>query len=143
LPTAPGRDTTRVRLDHVQVTMLGMDAHVEVRLAVPGAGYAVGTTRGPAVDAYLLRLAAVAAGSAVDQILVDKQTSLPRGRCFIEHVALVPFAGCEVAVVVLLLVCGGWVEQLAGSAIVNGEPRQAVVRATLSALNRRLDALLS
>jgi hypothetical protein len=143
LPIAPGRDTSRVRLDHVQVTMLGMDANVEVRLAVPGSGYAVGTTRGPAVDAYLLRLAAVAAGSAIDQILVDRQTSLPRGRCFIEHVALVPFAGCEVAVVVLLLVCGGWVEQLAGSAIVNGDPRQAVVRATLSALNRRLDALLS
>jgi heme A synthase len=39
-------------------------------------------------------------------------------------VALVPFAGCEVAIVVLLLVCGGWVEQLAGSAIVNGDPRR-------------------
>ena len=43
------------------------------------------------------------------------------------RIELVPFAGCEVAIVVLLLVCGGWVEQLAGSAIVNGDPRQAVV----------------
>ena len=37
----------------------------------------------------------------------------------------------------------GWVEQLAGSALVAGDPRQAVVRATLAAVNRRLEALLS
>ena len=40
------------------------------------------------------------------------------------------------------LVCGGWVEQLAGSALVSGDPRRAVVRATLAAVNRRLAALL-
>jgi hypothetical protein len=102
----------------------------------------VGTARGPAVDAYLLRLAAAAAGNAVDQLLLDRATAQPRGRCFVEHVAVVPFGGCEVALVVLLLVCGASVEQLAGSAIVAGDPRQAVVRATLSALNRRLEALL-
>jgi hypothetical protein len=35
------------------------------------------------------------------------------------------------------------VEQLAGSALVSGDPRQAVVRATLSAINRRMEALLT
>ncbi|WP_344087482.1 hypothetical protein [Luedemannella helvata] len=133
----------RVVLDHVQVTTLGMEATVEVRLTVKPHGRATGTARGPAVDGYVLRLAAAAAGSAVDELLLDDSTGQPRGRIFIEHVALVPFAGCEVALVVLLLVCEGWVEQLAGSSIVAGDPRQAVVRATLSALNRRLDALLS
>jgi hypothetical protein len=49
---------------------------------------------------------------------------------------------CEVAVVVLLLAHGGWVEELSGSAVVNGDQRQAVVRATLAAVNRRLEALL-
>ncbi len=45
---------------------------------------------------------------------------------------MVPFAGCEVAVVVMLLVHPGFAEQLVGSAIVSGgDPRQAV-RATLS-----------
>ena len=48
-----------------------------------------------------------------------------------------------VAVVVLLLSCGGWVEQLAGSAVVTGDDRHAMVRATLAAVNRRLEALLS
>ena len=67
-----------------------------------------------------------------------------RGRCFIEHVAVVPFGVVEVAVVVLLLACGdGHAEQLAGSATVSGDPRQAVVRATLAALNRRLQSLLA
>jgi hypothetical protein len=49
---------------------------------------------------------------------------------------------CEVAVTVLLLAHGGWVEELSGAAVVNGDQRQAVVRATLAAVNRRLEALL-
>jgi hypothetical protein len=40
-------------------------------------------------------------------------------------------------------VSGSSAEQLTGSALVNGDPRQAVVRATLAAMNRRLDSLLS
>jgi hypothetical protein len=145
LPRPMGRDGqpatgSRVIVDHVQVTTLGVDATVEVRLSHPG-GSAVGTGHGPAVDAYLLRLAATAAGDAIDQLLTD-QGGVSRGRCFIEHAAVVPFAGCEVALVVLLLVCGGFSEQLCGAAIVSGDPRQAVVRATLSAVNRRLESLL-
>jgi len=35
------------------------------------------------------------------------------------------------------------VEQLAGSAVVTGDDRHAMVRATLAAVNRRLEALLS
>jgi hypothetical protein len=131
-------------LDHVQVTTLGHDATVEVRLDLPAVEeVAIGTAQGPAVDAYLLRLAANAAVSAVDQLLVDARTNAPIARCFIEHVGLIPFGGCEVALVVLLLVRGSLVEQLSGSSLVAGDPRQAVVRATLSALNRRLAELLA
>jgi hypothetical protein len=137
----------RVVLDHVQVTTLGVDATVEVRLVVSGGApsapsQAVGRVQGPAVDAYLLRLAAGAAGDALDQLLVDP-SGQSRARCFVEHVAVVPFAGVDVAVVVLLLVWGSHAEQHSGSAIVAGDPRQAVVRATLSAVNRRLQSLLS
>ena len=56
---------------------------------------------------------------------------------------MVPFGGCEVAVVVLLLVCDGGSSSSPGSAIVAGDPRQAVVRATLAAVNRRLETLLA
>jgi hypothetical protein len=142
----PGGTLPRVVVDHVQVTTLGLDANVEVRLAVSHgqriARTAVGHETGPAVDAYLLRLAAGAAADAINQLLTaDDNTAV--GRCFIEHVAVVPFGGCEVAVVVMLLVCGHIAEQLSGSVIVAGDPRQAVVRATLSAMNRRLESLLA
>jgi hypothetical protein len=143
LPHA-GAGGARVVLDHVQVTTLGLDATVEVRLNVSGGhgGRTVGKGHGPAVDAYLLRLAASAAGDAIDQLLTDAD-GVSTGRVYVEHVAVVPFAGVEVALVVLLLVCGNVAEQLSGSAVVAGDPRQAVVRATLSAANRRLESLLA
>ncbi len=135
---APG---PRVVIDHVQVSTFGLDADVEVRL-LAGTRDASGRAVGPAVDGYVLRLCAVAAAAAVDELL--RVAGSGRGRCFVEHAAVVPFGTCEVATVVVLLVCDGWVEQLAGSALVSGaDPRQAVVRATLAAVNRRLEALLT
>ncbi|WTY52433.1 hypothetical protein OG617_10680 [Micromonospora sp. NBC_01412] len=147
--TAPSRplDTggvpgPRVVIDHVQVSTFGLDATVEVRLFA-GAESAAGHATGPAVDGYVLRLCAVAAAAAVDTLLRGEEQDTDQGRCFVEHAAVVPFGNCEVATVVVLLVCDGWVEQLAGSALVAGDPRQAVVRATLAAVNRRLEALLA
>ncbi len=139
-PLPGGNGAPRVVLDHVEVKTQGLDAVVEVRLSADGTP-AFGVASGPAVDGYVLRLAAVAAASAIDEMLVDRDGGA-RGRCFIEHAAVVPFGSCEVAVVVLLMVCGGWVEQAAGSALVAGDPRQAMVRATLAAVNRRLEGLL-
>jgi hypothetical protein len=136
-----GRPAPRVVIDHVQVNTFGLDATVEVRLGA-GAARAAGVASGPSVDSYVLRLCAVAAASAVDDLLATAEPADERGRCFVEHAAVVPFGSCEVAVVVMLLVCGTWVEQLTGSALVSGDPRQAVVRATLAAVNRRLEALL-
>jgi hypothetical protein len=152
LPRPSGVDSTvsRVVVDHVQVTTLGVEATVEVRLVLSRAGTpagsAVGTSQGPAVEAYLMRLAATSAANAVDQLLTA--SGAPLGRCFVEHVSVVPFGVVEVAVVVLLLTHNapgqrGHTEQLSGSAIVAGDPRHAVVRATLAALNRRLESLLS
>ncbi|PZF94789.1 hypothetical protein C1I99_18985, partial [Micromonospora deserti] len=136
-----GTPGPRVVIDHVQVSTFGLDATVEVRL-IAGGRSAAGYSTGPAVDGYVLRLCAVAAGAAVDELLRGADPGSDRGRCFVEHAAVVPFGNCEVATVVVLLVCDGWVEQLAGSALVAGDPRQAVVRASLAAVNRRLEALL-
>ncbi|SNS84197.1 hypothetical protein SAMN05421812_1029 [Asanoa hainanensis] len=142
-PLNPGAEPgPRVVIDHVQVSTFGLDATVETRLAA-GKQIANGLATGPAVDGYVLRLCAVSAATAIDELLRTASRADDRGRCFVEHAAVVPFGNCEVAVVVVFLVCGGWVEQLAGSALVSGDPRQAVVRATLAAVNRRLEALLS
>lgn len=142
-PLNPGKPPgPRVVIDHVQVSTFGLDATVEVRLGA-GEQQATGLASGPAVDGYVLRLCAVAAAAAIDELLRSSTASPGRGRCFVEHAAVVPFGSCEVATVVVLLVCDGWVEQLAGSALVSGDPRQAVVRAALAAVNRRLEALLA
>jgi hypothetical protein len=131
----------RAIIEHVQTSTFGLDATVEVRLAA-GDRIASGVASGPAVDGYVLRLCAAATAAAVDDLFGAGTTTGETARCFVEHAALVPMGSCDVAVVVVLLVCGGWVEQLAGSALVSGDPRRAVVRATLSAVNRRLAALL-
>jgi hypothetical protein len=134
-------ESPRLVLDNVTVSRLGAEATVEVRLSLRDRGAsAVGVGRGPGVDAYLSRLAATAAAHAADQALAGGDS--PRGKVFVEHVSVVPFGVVEVAVVVLLLSYDGQNEQLSGSAIVGDDPQQAVVRATLAALNRRLESLL-
>jgi hypothetical protein len=140
-PTGP-----RVVIDQVQVNVVGLNATVEVRL-VAGPHRALGLASGPAIDSYVVRLAAVSAARAVDELMREVGRTVvsddSSSRCFVEHTGVVPFGSTEVAVVVVLLVCGGWVEQLAGSAVVDGDARHAAVRATLGAVNRRLDALLA
>jgi hypothetical protein len=146
----------RVVIDHVRVSSVGLDATVEV-LLTSGGQQSRGEATGPAVDSYVVRLAAVATANAIDELLHNVAAPVPQSpevaadttesggsRCFVEHTGVVQFGETEVAVVVvLLLVCGGWVEQLTGSALVAGDPRQAMVRATLGAVNRRLEALLA
>ena len=145
LPTAPAFQFAgsggRVRLEQVEVNSHGLDAEVQVRLSAGGTG-AVGHEIGPAVDGYILRLCATATAGALDALLTDPDSGTRVGRCYIEHATVVPLGNCEIALVVMLIVSGGFAEQLSGSAIVAGDVRQAVVRATLAAANRRLDALL-
>ena len=130
----------RAVIDQVTVRDEGGEAVVEVRLTVADR-VAIGVANGPAFDGYVLRVAATATGAAIDRLL-DRETG-PRGRCFVEHATTVSLGGgCDVAVVVALLAGDGWVEQLTGSAVVAGDPRYAVVRATLAAVNRRLEGLL-
>ena len=134
----------RVMIDNVQVTTFGTEATVEVKLEVDGRT-ARGVASGPAVDGYLLRLCATATSEAINQLLsyADRHPDGP-ARCFVEHAASVPFGNTQVAVVVMLMSVGGaWVEQLAGSAMAGADARHAMVRATLAAVNRRLEALLS
>ncbi|HEY0000318.1 MAG TPA: Daple [Actinoplanes sp.] len=142
-PLYPGEHPgPRIVIENVHVNTYGTEAGVEVRLAV-GARTAAGVANGPAVDGYLLRLCAMATAGAVDQLLADSAHPEGPARCFVEHAGAVQFGANQVAVVVLLLACDGWVEQLSGSAVVVGDDRHAMVRATLAAVNRRLEALLS
>jgi hypothetical protein len=155
LAPVPGQPA-RIVIDQVHVSTLGTEATVEVRLHF-GAVATVGKATGPAVDAYLLRLAAQAAAGAIDSLIIAAEVGSPsRGatgsagatpspplRCYIEHAGVVPFGSSVVAVVVVLVSGDGRVEQLVGSALVAGDPRHSIVRATLAAVNRRLESLLT
>ena len=132
----------RIVIEHVHVNTYGTDGTVEVRLAI-GDRTASGVASGPAVAGFLLRLCATATAGAVDELLASSEHPDGPARCFVEHAAAVPFGNAQVAVVVLLLSCNGWVEQLSGSAVVISDDRHAMVRATLAAVNRRFEALLS
>jgi hypothetical protein len=133
--------SSRVVLDRVKVATFGTEATVEVRLAASTGTY-LGNATGPAVDGYLLRLAAQASAGAIDSLMAESMTTQSPVRCFVDHAGVVPFGSCLVAIVVVLVSGDGWVEQLVGSALVAGDPRQAIARATLAAVNRRLDRLL-
>ncbi|GIF19526.1 hypothetical protein Ate02nite_22560 [Paractinoplanes tereljensis] len=142
-PLFPGEHPgPRILIENVHVNTYGTDASVEVQLAV-GGRTASGVADGPAVDGYLLRLCATATVGAVNDLLSESDHPDGPARCYVEHAAAVPFGNSQVAVVVLLLSCNSWVEQLAGSSVVSGDDRHAMVRATLAAVNRRLEALLS
>jgi hypothetical protein len=136
------RPGPRVMIENVRVNTFGTEATVEVRLTVNGQ-VAAGAAAGPAVDGYLLRLCAMATARAVDELLTHSDHADGPAKCFVEHAAAVQFGSMQVAVVVMLLSVGGWVEQLSGSAVIAGDDRHAMVRATLNAINRRLEALLS
>jgi hypothetical protein len=163
LAPVPGQPP-RIVIDQVHVSTLGTEATVEVRLHF-GAVATVGKATGPAVDAYLLRLAAQAAAGAIDSLIAtteignrSRRPANPAGsagpaglaataaapmRCYIEHAGVVPFGSSVVAVVVVLVSGDGRVEQLVGSALVAGDPRHSIVRATLAAVNRRLESWLT
>lgn len=125
-----------ITIERVQLATAGVESAVEVCLTAGGVR-AVGRSGGPAVDSYLLRVAATATAEAVAVLLAG------RGRCVIEHVGVVPAGPCEVAVVVLLLVTEANAERMVGSAEVSGDTRHAVARATLAAIDRRLETLLA
>ena len=67
LSPVPGQPP-RIVIDQVHVSTLGTEATVEVRLHF-GTVATLGRATGPAVDAYLLRLAAQAAAGAIDSLI--------------------------------------------------------------------------
>ncbi|CAM3493731.1 Putative FHA domain containing protein [Stackebrandtia soli] len=133
VPMAPGN---RVVLERVQAVLSGFEATIEVALAAGGAR-AVGRACTPAVDWHVQRGAAEAAVDAVGVLLGNK------ARVVVEHAAIEQAGPIQVAVVVVLLLTEAGAEQLAGAAPATGDRRQAVVHATLAALNRRLESLMA
>jgi hypothetical protein len=114
----------------IRVESTGLHTDASVRLSV-GAAVVEGTSRAPSGPASRARLIARAALDAVSLLA-------PIDACEIESADVVAVGGRDVAVCVVQLVDGSGEQLVSGSAVVRNDPAEAVVRAVLDALNRRL-----
>jgi hypothetical protein len=133
----PAQRAARPAISRMHLVSSGLDVTASVTLA-SGDRTAVGEARGAASQTGVHRAVASATLRAVE-LLVDMQI-----RFELDHLEITPMGGTERTVLVsLTLLTSRGTERLTGAAGVREDVRQAVIRATLDALNRRLEMLLS
>ncbi|MQA27101.1 MAG: hypothetical protein GEU94_16920 [Micromonosporaceae bacterium] len=124
-----------VSVEQVQVVTAGLEAAVEVGLAIGGVRVA-GRASGPAHDWHVLRAAVTATIEALGMLLAG------RARLALEYAELVSAGPAKVAVVSLLSLSSAGAERVAGAAPVVGEAPDAAVLATIAAVRHQLPDLL-
>lgn len=137
LPDLPAqRSAQRPSIARMHLVSSGLDVTASVTLS-SGAGKATGEARGAASQTGVHRAVATATLRAVE-LLVEGQV-----RFELEHLEVTPMGTERTVVVALTLLSSRGTERLTGAAAVREDVRQAVIRATLDALNRRLEVLLT
>lgn len=127
----PGRLTIR----RVQMMTAGLGVVATVQLGLEGAVYE-GTAEGAATVTSVHRSVAIATLHAVESV-VDG-----RARFEVEHLEVAISGLDRTALVVITMLTGRASERLSGASVVREDIRQAVVRAVLAAVNRRLEPML-
>lgn len=130
-PTRPGR----LVIDRVQLSSAGLTTAVTVTLRAGGRSY-VGLAEGTATAGSLLRAVAMATLRGVESVVEGG------ARFDVEHVEIAETGGDRTALVVVTMVTDRATQRLSGASVVREDTRQAVIRAVLAAVNRRLEALL-
>ena len=120
----------RVHIASITAQTTGLESTATVTLASDGSLYD-GSATAPATLSSRPRLIARATLNAVRQVLAV-------GAADIEHAQVVQVGGREVAVCVIQHVTADGESTLTGSALVRGDEADAVARAVLDGLNRRL-----
>lgn len=123
----------RLKFVGLSVSAVRESAEVRVHLEDRGMLYE-GTAAGPNVLRHRLWLVAQATLRAVEVFL------RAQGMLILEAVAVAPVGEHEVAVVTVTL-AGTEQETLSGASVVRDDPREAVVRAVLAAVNRPISWL--
>ncbi len=127
----PGRLTIR----RVQMLTAGLGVVATVQLGLEGAVYE-GTAEGAATVTSVHRSVAIATLRAVEAV-VDS-----RAKFEVEHLEVAISGLDRTALVVITMLTGRASERLSGASVVREDIRQAVVRAVLAAVNRRLEPML-
>jgi hypothetical protein len=127
---------SRLTIERVQLVTAGLSATVTVTLGLDGRTLE-GAAEGAATQTALLRSVATATLRAIEEITGSA------ARFEIEHVELARTGGDHTALVVVTMLTGRSTQRLSGASVVREDTRQAVIRAVLAALNRRVEPLLS
>jgi hypothetical protein len=126
----------RPSIAKMHLVSAGLDVTASVTLASSGRT-ATGESRGLASPYGVHRAVAVATLRAVEELVGGV------ARVELEHLEITPMGTERTVVVLLTLLTSQGSEHLTGAAQVRDDVRQAVIRATLDALNRRLELLLT
>jgi hypothetical protein len=127
---------SRLTIERVQLVSAGLGATVTVTLGLDGRAIE-GEAEGAATQTGLLRSVAAATLRAVER-LADGGA-----RFDVEHLEVAHTGAAETVLVVITMLTGRSTQRLSGASVVRDDTRQAVIRAVLAAVNRRLEPLLA
>lgn len=125
------RGQERLKITNINMHVQDKAATLEVKLEHHGKQY-TGLAAGPPSQSGRLRLAALAALDAAGKCAADDTNFA------LEQVAIVPAGTGKVAVACISVIARAGEEMYSGSAVVKTNESDAVVKATLSAINRYL-----
>lgn len=131
---APDHATARLVLDRVEVATGRLELWATVRLLVDDVVH-TGTASATATGSGANRAVVAAAARAAESALGGKV------RLDVEAVDVLGVGSDQVGVVVVTLLTERGVDRVSGAALVRGDGRETLVRATLDALNRRTESL--
>lgn len=132
----PVDERPRPSIQRMHLVSSGLDVTATVTLTLHGMS-ASGESTGTATQTGVHRAVANAALRAVEGLLSHTV------RFELEHVEVAPTGRERTAIVAVTMIGSGAGERLTGAAAVREDPRQAVIRATLDAVNRRVERLLA
>ena len=141
-PAAPPVDVPEQRLagrpaiSRMHLVSSGLDITATVTLTSDGRS-AAGEARGSASQSGVQRAVAGATLRAVEALSGDI------ARFELDHLEVTHLGSDRMVIVALTMLSSRGTERLTGAASVREDVRQAVIRATLDALNRRLETLLA
>jgi hypothetical protein len=126
----------RLVIERVQLVSAGLGVSVSVTLR-SGDRSVVGEAEGAATVLALNRTVAEATLRAVETVVGADV------RFFVEHVELAATGDERTALVVLSMLTDRATQRLSGASVVREDVRQAVIRAVLAAVNRRVEPMLA
>jgi hypothetical protein len=134
-PATPAAGRPRLVIERVQLVSAGLTTSVTVVLAHDGRTVQ-GTAEGTATTGSLHRSVAGATLRAVESVVGEGV------RFDVEHVEVARTGPDRTALVVLTMVTERATQRLSGASVVREDVRQAVIRAVLAAVNRRVEPLI-